>query len=265
MLGRFYIPKGILLVTLPQHLFGLGGALYFLSTDRASAWWLIYAYLAWVCIGVLGVGIFYHKYFAHRSFNTFRWVEILGAYLGCLAGLGAPTGWVALHNDNHHKHADRNEHDVHSPIHGKFNAYMGWQFRRLDLRLHSAKAMLRDPVMRLFSRHYFKIYWASALLLGCIDLRLPVFLLLLPGCVHYHVEGFISCFCHLRAAGYRNFDTPDDSVNIFWLGVLTWGAGFHNNHHRLLRATHYQVKPWEIDLSRMLMLLIPKKASTSSD
>ncbi len=257
MTGQFYIPKGILLLTIPQTVLGFGVGTYLLASGQAPFLWLGGAYIAWVLIGVAGVGIFYHKYFAHRAFETYRWVEYVGAYLGCLAGLGSPLGWSMLHNNHHHQFADKSEDDVHSPIHGLFRAYMGWQFFRFDLRLGPSRSALRAP--RIFSRHYYLVYWGTALLLFLIHPFAPVFLLFLPGFLHYHIEGFISSFCHVRKFGYRNFDTPDNSVNILWFGIITWGAGFHNNHHGESSSLHHQVKPYELDASRLVMALIPKK------
>ncbi len=256
---HFYIPKGILFITLPQHLLGAALAFYLIFSGKASLIWIILSYACWVLIGVVGVGIFYHKYFAHKSFETYMPVETLGAYLGVLAGLGPPIGWIALHNDHHHKHADQNLLDVHSPIHGKFSAYMGWQFSKFSLKMDSAKRLLSKKNLKFFGRHYFKTYWITAAVLFLVHPFLPVFALFVPGCIHYHVEGFISCFGHTKKIGYRNFDTADNSVNILWFGILSWGAGFHNNHHRYISAMHYQIKPYEIDLSRLILFLIPKK------
>lgn len=259
--GEFYIPSGVIWVTVPQHL-GAVFAIYLLISGRVPLGWLAGTYLSWVAIGVVGIGIFYHKYFAHKGFQTYRPIEIIGAYLGCLAGLGPPIGWVALHNDHHHRYADKSSLDVHSPIHGKFHAYMGWQFHKFELRLSSARRLLLDPALRFFGRYYFQVYWATGLVFFIIDPFALLFLLLLPGFIHYHVEGIISCFCHLRNCGYRNFETPDNSVNIWLLGVLTWGAGFHNNHHGNPTRPHNQERIQEIDLSRLLLLLIPKKATS---
>lgn len=260
--SRFHIPKGIWLLTVPQHVLGLSASIYLIASGRGSPLWLIGTYVAWVLIGVLGVGIFYHKYFAHRAFLTYRWIEYLGAYLGSLAGLGSPLGWIMLHNNNHHQFADKDEADVHSPVRGVFRAYMGWQFLKFDLRLGPSREGLKAP--RIFSRYYYSIYWGTAAVLFLIHPYAPVFLLFLPGCIHYHVEGFISSFCHLEKFGYRNFETNDNSVNIWWFGLLTWGAGYHNNHHGNPSAIHYQVRPYEIDASRLLVALIPKKNVSKS-
>lgn len=255
---EFYVPGGILWITLPQHI-GAVFACYFLIVGEASPIWLIGTYLSWIAIGVFGIGIFFHKYFAHKGFQTYRPIEAIGAYLGCLAGLGPPIGWVALHNDHHHRYSDKSSLDVHSPIHGKFHAYMGWQFQKFELKLSSARRLVVNPVLRFLGGHYYQTYWITGLVLFAVSPMALIFLLLLPGFIHYHIEGVISCFCHLRNFGYRNFETSDDSVNIWLLGILTWGAGFHNNHHGNPTRPHNQERIHEIDFSRLLLLVIPKR------
>lgn len=262
--GSYHLPKTVLYVTIPQHIFGFLLGFYLIILKNVSWWWLLASYAAWVVLGVIGIGIFYHKYFAHKSFTTYKIVEVIGGYLGAMAGLGAPIGWVALHNDHHHRYADRDVLDVHSPTLGLWNAYMGWQFKKFDLRLQSAKQLLKNPYLRFLGRYYHQIYWLTAAVLFFINPLLPVFVLFMPGFMHYHVENTLSCFCHLKKFGYRNFETDDDSVNILWFGILTWGAGFHNNHHGRINATHYQVRPYEIDLSRLILFFIPKKESKSN-
>jgi len=31
--------------------------------------------------------------------------------------------------------------------------------------------------------------------------------------------------------GYRNYETGDNSRNLWWVALLTYGEGWHNNHH----------------------------------
>jgi stearoyl-CoA desaturase (delta-9 desaturase) len=49
--------------------------------------------------------------------------------------------------------------------------------------------------------------------------------------------------------GYRRYDTPDGSTNRVLLGMVTSGAGFHNNHHRDPGSARCGVAWWELDIS----------------
>ncbi len=257
--SKFQIHKGTLLITLPQQLLGIGGSSYLVFCENINVMlWLMASYISWVLIGVVGVGTFYHKYWAHKSFNTYWFIELIGTFLGILAGLGAPFFWVAVHMDHHHRYADRNSLDLHSPTKGFFNAYCGWQFKAFNLKSKTAKRLLRCGNFRLFSKYYYQIYWTVVLLLFLIHPYAPIFLIFLPGAIHFHVEGLVASFCHTKRWGYRNYETDDESVNILLLGWLTWGAAFHNNHHGAPRKCHNRLEPYEIDLSEIVLFLIPK-------
>ena len=49
-----------------------------------------------------------------------------------------------------------------------------------------------------------------------------------------HVTWFVNSATHIW--GYRNYETSDDSRNLWWVGVLAFGEGWHNNHHAFQRA-----------------------------
>jgi fatty-acid desaturase len=47
--------------------------------------------------------------------------------------------------------------------------------------------------------------------------------------------------------GYRTFDTPEGSRNLWWVGLIAWGEGWHNNHHAYQRSARHGLKWWELD------------------
>ena len=59
--------------------------------------------------------------------------------------------------------------------------------------------------------------------------------------------------------GYRNYETPDASRNISWLGFLVGGEELHNNHHAFASSARFSMRRWEFDLGwgyiRMMELL----------
>jgi stearoyl-CoA desaturase (delta-9 desaturase) len=59
--------------------------------------------------------------------------------------------------------------------------------------------------------------------------------------------------------GYRNFDTVDDSHNMLLLGYVSFGEGWHNNHHADPKNSNYGVKWWELDFAHFLIKLIQVK------
>ena len=59
--------------------------------------------------------------------------------------------------------------------------------------------------------------------------------------------------------GYRTYETRDNSRNLWWVGLLAWGEGWHNNHHAAPTSARHGHKWWEFDVAwlsiRVLMLL----------
>ena len=256
----FRVPKGVLLLTVPQHIWGLIGAAYYLYFGLLPLHTLALTYVFWVLLGVVGMGIFFHKYWSHQSFTCSQVFAYIGTYLGCLCGMGPPIFWVALHNNHHHSHADQYPKDVHSPVAGLFSSYLMWHFKPFKLDLRGTRTLFNSRYLSFMTRYYYWIYWLSIAGLFLIKPWLPIFLILLPGCIHFHVESIIATFCHDKRFGYRNFETADNSVNIYWLGLLSWGSAFHNNHHQNPRAWDNATHPLEVDFSALIVRMI-KRAS----
>lgn len=220
---------------------------------------LIYVFSGWLLIGGYGIAIGYHRLFSHRAFQTYSVVEKILALLGVFAGQGSSLFWVAVHRGLHHPFADQ-EADLHSPIHGHFSAYVGWQMY-LDPRKVTFKKcgdLLRDRWHVFLHKNYERIFWGGILLATLLHWRLGLYMLVIPSFISMHTENCVDLFCHLKNLGYRNFSTPDNSGNVWWLGYFGFGQGWHNNHHFQPAAAVYSVKWWELDLTRLMMWPIRK-------
>jgi stearoyl-CoA desaturase (delta-9 desaturase) len=218
------------------------------------------AALYWVT-GTIGICLFYHRYLSHRSFRLARPIEALGHLCGCLALQGGPLVWSATHRV-HHARSDK-EGDPHSPRDGKWWSHILWLF--VDRTDERGEAFLdrvvpdlkRDPMAVFFQRTFF--LWTVTL--GILLFALGGWSWLLWGiCVRmvvtYHATWFVNSATHLW--GYRNYETTDDSKNLWWVAAITGGEGWHNNHHaypRIARAGH---KWWEIDTTYGVIWLLKK-------
>ena len=47
--------------------------------------------------------------------------------------------------------------------------------------------------------------------------------------------------------GYRSHPTRDHSTNLWWVALLTYGEGWHNNHHAFQTSARHGLRWWEID------------------
>jgi stearoyl-CoA desaturase (delta-9 desaturase) len=82
--------------------------------------------------------------------------------------------------------------------------------------------------------------------------------LYVPMLVIYNVTWSINSICHMPRFGYRRFDTSDHSRNNFWIGVLGFGEGYHNNHHAQPRCAAHGLRWWEFDLTRYVIWMLEK-------
>jgi stearoyl-CoA desaturase (delta-9 desaturase) len=217
------------------------------------------AVLAWVT-GGLGICLGYHRLLTHASFKTYAPLRWFFAFLGGLAGEGPPITWVATHR-KHHAFSDT-EGDPHSPNDGKWWSHMLWLAPRMgpeilsDMNRRYAPDLLRDGGIRFLQKTFLLWHFAlgaGLLALGwlCWDAYTGVSLLLWGLFVRLvwvlHVTWLVNSASHIW--GYRNYQTSDNSRNLWWVGLLAYGEGWHNNHHAFQRMARHGHRWWEIDMT----------------
>jgi stearoyl-CoA desaturase (Delta-9 desaturase) len=220
----------------------------------------------------LGVTVGFHRLFTHRSFKTTGWLRGVFAALGSAAIEGPVISWVADHR-KHHAFADR-EGDPHSPhvdhghgwrgaLRGLLHAHMGWLFihTHRGARKRYAPDLMADPVVRAVDRTF--IVWAlgglaAAFFLGWIiggTVTAALTGLLWGGAVRmlvlHHVTYSINSLCHFF--GRRRFDTGDESRNLAWLSLFSFGEAWHNNHHAFPTSAAHGLRWWELDVSSLVI------------
>lgn len=253
-LGIRFSPP-LISIIIPIHVLGIL-ALYFLIW-HFSWWYLPVIWLGWFVTGCLGTEIGLHRLFSHNAFSLkstpLRW--FLG-WAACMAGQWSPLFWAALHRGYHHPGCDT-ERDIHSPVRGKWNAYMGWMssLQESEVNLLRAKYLASDPMHQFLHKHYTKVFWISLSILW-LGLGTQWFLIgaVLPVLLAMHQVNIVNLFCHIATPfGYRNFETADKSMNIYVLGLLFWGEGFHNNHHAKPDRYNFGIRSNEIDVCRWVV------------
>jgi stearoyl-CoA desaturase (Delta-9 desaturase) len=220
----------------------------------------------------LGVTVGFHRLLTHRSFSTTRGVRAVLAVLGSAAIEGPVTAWVADHR-KHHAFSDE-EGDPHSPhvghggglrgtLRGLLHAHVGWLFihtHRGNKRRY-APDLLADPVVRFVDRTF--LVWATggllfAFALGWLlggTLAAGLTGLLWGGLVRmfvvHHVTYSINSLCHVF--GKRPFETRDESRNLAWLALPTFGEAWHNNHHAFPTSAEHGLSRRQIDLAGLVI------------
>jgi stearoyl-CoA desaturase (Delta-9 desaturase) len=219
-----------------------------------------------------GVTVGFHRLLTHRSFQTYKPVEYAFAAAGSTAVQGPVIDWVADHR-KHHAHADE-EGDPHSPhvdfddgwrgaLRGLFHAHMGWLFvtQGQARRRKYAPDLVEDTGMRALSRAFPWLALGGLAIPFLVGLALDQTLagalsaLLWGGLVRiflqHHVTWSINSVCHFF--GRRRFNVEDQSTNVFWLALLSFGESWHHNHHAFPRSARHGLRWWEIDTSALLI------------
>ncbi len=235
------------------------------------------------CLGVLWVGVsatalavaaglyvlrmfaitgFYHRYFAHRTFRTSRTLQFIFALIGASCVQRGPLWWAAHHRE-HHQHADT-EGDPHSPrLRGFLWSHMGWFLTPEGFRTRWARIpdFARYPELRWLDRYDILVPVALATVLFVTGTvlrhvapglhtsggQLLIWGFFVSTVVLFHVTVTINSLAH--RFGTRRFATPDDSRNNLWLALLTFGEGWHNNHHFFPGSVRQGFRWWELDLT----------------
>jgi fatty-acid desaturase len=219
------------------HVAGVGAMhLLALAAPFTFSWsGLALVLVGWVLFGGLGVCVGYHRLLTHRSFRAPRWLKRTLAVLGSFTWEGSPAIWVSKHRQ-HHRASDR-PGDPHSPGDGFLWAHMGWVFFHADSddRKH-AQDILRDPFLAWLDRWHAisnvvlaaVLYVVGELAYG-LGLSWVVWGVGVRTVIMHHSTWCVNSVCHRY--GYRNYPTRDGSTNSWWVAMLTFGEGWHNNHH----------------------------------
>lgn len=207
--------------------------------------WLLATY----AVRMFGISAGYHRYFSHRSYRLGRLAQFLMAFLAQTSAQKGVLWWAAQHRD-HHRYSDR-ERDIHSPWQrGFWWAHVGWVLsNEHDYYDHNKVAdMARFPELVLLDRyHWFPTVVFAAFVLIVGGPAAFFWGYVISTVLLYHCTFAINSMAHLF--GSRRFDTGDHSRNNWLLALLTFGEGWHNNHHFSMSSCRQGIRWWEVDVT----------------
>ncbi|MGC2657755.1 MAG: fatty acid desaturase [Bryobacteraceae bacterium] len=233
---------------------GAVAALFFFS------WPAFFTALAlyWVSLS-LGIGMGYHRLLTHRSYKPRKWVEYILATCGTLALEGGPMFWVATHRI-HHQLADK-EGDPHSPRDGKWWSHIVWMLvgnaTHCDIEECSRYApdVCKDRFLVWLSKyHYVPLLAVSAALFAVGGLPFLLWGVFFRVTIGLHVTWMVNSLTHFW--GTRRFATRDDSRNNGFVALLSFGEGWHNNHHAHPTSARHGLAWYELDMSWWMIRLL---------
>jgi stearoyl-CoA desaturase (delta-9 desaturase) len=209
----------------------------------------VFLALHWLTASV-GISLCFHRVLTHRSVQLARPVEIFVALCGCVAWQGSPIDWVATHR-KHHSNTDR-EGDPHSPHPDFWWGHWGWllvpngRAQQEALYQQYASDLLADPFYRFLQWTY--PFYQVLLGVGLYfwgGWSFVVWGIALRTVIVWHSTWLVNSATHKW--GYRRFQTKENSTNLWWVAFLTYGEGWHNNHHGDPRSAVYGRRWWEFD------------------
>jgi sn-1 stearoyl-lipid 9-desaturase len=213
---------------------------------------VLVAALLWWVAGSLGIGLGYHRLLTHRGYKTPKWLEYVLTVCGTLALEGGPIFWVATHRV-HHQNTDK-EGDPHSPQDGGFWAHMGWIMTGQSKHNNVSELLPYVPDLRKDKFHLWitKWHWIPITTLGVLLLLTAGLPYVMWGIFFRTVIGLHSTWLVNSAThmwGSQRFLTGDTSKNSFWVAMLTFGEGWHNNHHAQPQSARHGLAWYEVDLN----------------
>jgi stearoyl-CoA desaturase (Delta-9 desaturase) len=223
-----------------------------------------------------GITLGYHRLFAHRSFEANTALRVTLAVLGAMTLQGPVTQWVTDHR-KHHARSDV-EGDPHSPhlagdgilgtARGLLHAHVGWLFTTKGMERGDiyGRDLYEDKAIRLVDRLY--LVWVV------LSVALPFLIAYaLTGSPARGAEalvwaGLIRIFCFEHATfavnsichtfGSRTYQAKDESTNNWVVALLTFGEGWHNNHHAFPRSARHGLGRLQVDLTWSVICILER-------
>jgi sn-2 palmitoyl-lipid 9-desaturase len=260
------------LFTAPKHKLSLNWvAVFFFGIVHLLALSALWCF-SWSALGValllhwlfgsIGICLGYHRLLSHRSFQVPQWLEYAIAIVGALAIQGGPIFWVAGHR-LHHAYTEDEDKDPYSARRGFWWSHMLWmiypqaEFFDYDQYKRFAPDLVRDPFYRWLNRYFLLLQIPLGLLLYALGgWSFVVYGMFVRAVLLWHTTWMINSVTHMW--GYRTFKVEDNSRNLWWAAILTYGEGWHNNHHAYPNVAKAGWRWWELDVTWWAIWLLKR-------
>jgi fatty-acid desaturase len=218
-------------------------------------------FLHWL-FGSIGICLGYHRLLTHRSLHVPRWLEYVLATIGAGAIQGGPIFWVSGHRQ-HHLHAEDPFNDPYAASRGFWWSHWLWifypqkQFFDSNVYKKFAPDLARDPYYNWLDRYFLLLQLPVAIALYALGgWSFVIYGVFVRAVVLWHTTWLINSATH--AVGRRRYEVADGSRNLWWAALLTYGEGWHNNHHAFPNVAPATRKWWELDMTWWAILALEK-------
>lgn len=247
--------------------------IFMMAVHIAALFALFPSNFSWAAVGVavffhwvtggLGITLGFHRLVTHRSFQTPKLLEYFLIFCGSLTCQGGVIDWVGLHR-MHHLHSD-SKGDPHDSHEGFWWSHMGCWFYHIpeDMEIHRYTKDIADDRVYQFLNKYFipvqvvlgvLLYFLGEAFSPGLGWSFVVWGIFVRMVVVFHCTWFVNSATH--KFGYRTYESDDCSTNCWWVALVTYGEGWHNNHHAFQYSARHGLQWWEIDLTWMTIQLL---------
>ena len=214
----------------------------------------------WI-VGSLGVGLGWHRLLTHRGFKASKWLEYTLSIFATMSVQDPPNNWIATHR-MHHAFTDTDK-DPHSIKPGFWWAQIGWiiwgtaQDHDATTLQRFIPDLLKDKWHTVISRYFYVPIIVSALILFAIGgWTMVVWGVFARVVVGWHTTWFVNSLAHIY--GPRPYDTGDNSTNNWFVAILTFGEGWHNNHHMSPTSARHGIEWYQFDMNWIAICVLEK-------
>ena len=214
--------------------------------------------VVYFCMTCFGISMTYHRLLSHKAWQAPNWFRRFGILCGVLSAVGTPLSFVSQHRD-HHRYLDKPE-DAYSRTNNPW-WYVQWFTMLEPISLKSAPDLIKDSFCIHMHRYFIHYHLLYATLLFFIDPWLIVVLYLAPVALVWNAANMLNSVSHQPSPGigYRNHGQNDSSVCIPLVGYITFGEGWHSNHHADARNPNFGQNWWEVDIGYEIIRLLRLK------
>lgn len=213
-------------------------------------------------LGSLGICLGYHRLLSHRSFQVPKWLEYIFGFIGALALQGGPIFWVSGHRQ-HHAFTEDVKKDPYSARKGFWWSHMLWLIYQnnsfFDKKTYQPLApdLSRDPFYRWLDTYFLLLQIPMGILLYFWGgWSFVIYGIFVRSVILWHSTWLINSASHFW--GYRRFESDDNARNLWWAAILTYGEGWHNNHHADPKCARAGLTWWEIDMTYWVIWILSR-------
>ncbi|MBF8150333.1 fatty acid desaturase [Winogradskyella sp. F6397] len=219
--------------------------------------------LLFLTVGI-GHSVGLHRGVIHKSYKSSRWFKNVSLYLFVLTGLGSPISWLKQH---YYRDYWQNRTDCPRYFQYKHSLLTDfWWNLHLEFspnnisRYNIPKEDLSDPFILWLNKtwyvHYFIFMFLVYIFFGLNSMLLATSLRTLIIILGHWYIGYAS-----HKYGYSRYtiqNADESGFNDVFLGLISFGEGFHNNHHSHPTSAKFSMKWYEVDLGWVLVWLLSK-------